>query len=128
MELRNLSKNTQRYYLSAVIGLARYYQQSPDKLTQEMIEYYLLYLKNDKGNTPGTCATEVAGLLFQNGRKEGALMLVLIAVAATSRKRYPKSIISGDGQAFRKFASEEMSKYAPGWSENTKAEIEFHGK
>ena len=53
MELRNLSKNTQRYYLSAVIGLARYYQQSPDKLTQEMIEDYLLYLKNDKGNTPG---------------------------------------------------------------------------
>jgi len=64
MELRNLSKNTQRYYLSAVIGLARYYQQSPDKLTQEMIEDYLLYLKNDKGNAPGTCATVVAGLRF----------------------------------------------------------------
>jgi site-specific recombinase XerD len=64
MELRNLAKNTQRYYLSAVIGLARYYQQSPDKLTQEMIEDYLLYLKNDKGNTPGSCATIVAGLRF----------------------------------------------------------------
>ena len=64
MELRNLSKNTQRYYLSAVIGLSRYYQQSPDKLTQEMIEDYVLYLKNDKGNTPGTCATIVAGLRF----------------------------------------------------------------
>ena len=64
MELRNLSKNTQRYYLSAVIGVARYYQQSPDTLSQEMIEDYLLYLKNDKGNTPGTCATVVAGLRF----------------------------------------------------------------
>jgi site-specific recombinase XerD len=64
MELRNLAKNTQRYYLSAVIGLARYYQQSPDKLTQKMIEDYVLYLKNDKGNTPGTCATIVAGLRF----------------------------------------------------------------
>ena len=64
MELRNLAKNTQRYYLSAVIGLARYYQQSPHMLTQEMIEDYLLYLKNDKGNTPGTCATIVAGLRF----------------------------------------------------------------
>jgi len=49
MELRNLSKNTQSYYLSAVIGLSRYYQQSPDKLTQEMIEDYVLYLKNDRG-------------------------------------------------------------------------------
>ena len=64
MELRNLAKNTQRYYLSAVIGLARYYQQSPDKLTQEMIEDYLLYLKNDIGNSPGTCANVVAGLRF----------------------------------------------------------------
>jgi len=33
MELRNLSKNTQQYYLSALRGVARYYQQSPDKLT-----------------------------------------------------------------------------------------------
>jgi integrase/recombinase XerD len=64
MELRNLAKNTQRYYLSAVIGLARYYQRSPDKLTQEMIEDYLLYLKNDIGNSPGTCANVVAGLRF----------------------------------------------------------------
>ena len=64
MELRNLSKNTQRYYLSSVIGLAQHYEQSPDKLTKEMIEDYLLYLKNHKGNTPGTCGTVVAGLRF----------------------------------------------------------------
>ena len=44
MELRNLAKNTQRYYLSAVIGLARHYRQSPDTLTQEMIEDYEEYL------------------------------------------------------------------------------------
>jgi site-specific recombinase XerD len=64
MELRNLSKHTQRYYLSAATGLARYYQQSPDKLSQEMIEDYVLYLKNEKGNAPGSCANVVAGLRF----------------------------------------------------------------
>ena len=64
MELRNLAEKTQRYYLYAVIGLARYYQQSPDQITQEMIEDYVLYLKNDKGNTPGSCAAVVAGLRF----------------------------------------------------------------
>ena len=64
MELRNLAKKTQRYYLSAVIGLACYYQQSPHMLTQEMIEDYLLCLKNGKGNTPGSCANVVAGLWF----------------------------------------------------------------
>jgi integrase len=31
MELRNLSKNTHQYYLLAVIGISRYYWQSPDK-------------------------------------------------------------------------------------------------
>jgi site-specific recombinase XerD len=64
MQLRNLSHHTQQYYLSAVIGLARFYQQSPAKLTQQMVEDYLLYLKHDRGNTPGTCATVVAGLRF----------------------------------------------------------------
>jgi len=64
MELRNLAQNTKRYYLSAVIGLARYYQRSPDQITQEMIEDYVLYLKNDKGNAPGSCAAVVAGLRF----------------------------------------------------------------
>jgi site-specific recombinase XerD len=39
-------------------------QQSPDKLTQDMIEDYVLYLKNEKGNALGTCANTVAGLRF----------------------------------------------------------------
>ena len=49
MELRNLSENTQRSYLQAVFALAKYYMQSPDKMTKEMIEDYLLYLKKEKG-------------------------------------------------------------------------------
>jgi hypothetical protein len=46
MELQNLSANTQRVYLAAVTGLAKHYQKSPDTITKEMIEDYLLYLKN----------------------------------------------------------------------------------
>ena len=64
MELRNLSKQTQRGYLMAVKGLAQHYHQSPDKLTKEMIEDYLLYLKNEKRYTPGSCAAVVSGLRF----------------------------------------------------------------
>ena len=64
MELRNFSKHTQRGYLKSVKGLAQHYQQSPDKLTKEMIEDYLLYLKNAKGHTPGSCAAVVSGLRF----------------------------------------------------------------
>jgi len=64
MELRNLSHHTQRAYLSAVIGLARFYQKSPDTLTKEMIEDYLLYLKNEKGNAPNSCGSVLSGLRF----------------------------------------------------------------
>jgi len=64
MELRNLAKNTQRGYLGAVKGLASFYRQSPDKLTKDQIEDYLLYLKNGKGNTTGSCGAVAAGLRF----------------------------------------------------------------
>ena len=64
MALNNLAKNTQRYYLAAVTGIARYYQQSPDTLSQQMIEDYLLYLRNTKGNTPESCGSVAAGLRF----------------------------------------------------------------
>jgi len=64
MELRNLAKGTQYYYRLAVAGIARFYKRSPDTLTREMIEDYLLYLKNDKGNTPGSCHCVVCGLRF----------------------------------------------------------------
>ena len=64
MELRNLADNTQRRYLSAVTGLAKHYQRSPVKITKEMIEDYLLYLKNDKGRAPNSCASALSGLRF----------------------------------------------------------------
>ena len=64
MELRNLSPNTQRGYLTAVKGLSRHYQKSPNKLTQEMVEDYLLYLKKDKGNALSSCRSVFTGLKF----------------------------------------------------------------
>jgi len=64
MELRNLSKNTQKSYLQAVSGLAKYYRQSPDKMTKEMIEDYLLYLKKEKGNALTTIGSAITGLRF----------------------------------------------------------------
>ena len=64
MELQNLSDNTQRRYLAAVTGLAKHYHQSPDQLTKEKIEDYLLYLKKDKGDAPNSCASNLSGLRF----------------------------------------------------------------
>ena len=64
MELKNFAHHTQRSYLSAVRGLAKYYQQSSDAITDKMIEDYLLYLKNEKGNAPGSCCMVLNGLRF----------------------------------------------------------------
>jgi len=64
MDLRNLSDHTKRAYLTAVKGLTKHYQESPEKITEEQIEDYLLYLKNEKGNAPSSCIGVLTGLRF----------------------------------------------------------------
>jgi len=82
---------------------------------------------------------EDAQVLYKNGRYEGALVSVLMAVAATSRKRYPDpkprklkgkkaEYKNSDNYVFRKFISEEMPKLAPGWSEDNPLPISFQGE
>lgn len=48
MQLRGLSASTQEVYVSAIRRLAAYYGKSPDKLSDEELRQYFLYLKNDK--------------------------------------------------------------------------------
>lgn len=64
MELKNFSENTKRSYLQVVSGLAKYYMQSPDTITKEMIEDYLLYLQKEKGNASTSRSVVVCGLRF----------------------------------------------------------------
>jgi integrase/recombinase XerD len=64
MELKNLSHHTQRAYLAAVKGLAGHYKQSPDKITEKMIDDYLLYLKNEKGSAPNSRGSVITGIRF----------------------------------------------------------------
>ena len=64
MDLKNLSPHTRRSYLNAVNGLARHYRKSPETITSEMIEDYLLYLKNEKNNAPASCSLVLTGLRF----------------------------------------------------------------
>ena len=45
MRLRNFSPRTEQSYVAAMVGLAKYYRQSSDKLAQEQIRSYLLHLK-----------------------------------------------------------------------------------
>jgi len=67
---------------------------------------------------------EDAKILHDMGRIEGCLLSLLVAVAATSRKRYPKNGWL-DGDAFKTFLHDEM-KVLTGCALNFS--IEFRGK
>jgi site-specific recombinase XerD len=64
MKLRRLAPNTQEAYVSAVAGLAKYYNLSPDLLDKEKVQAYLLHLSDERKLSWGTCNVAVAGIKF----------------------------------------------------------------
>ena len=54
MQMRNLSRETQRVYVRAVMQLARHYQKSPDQLGREEIRSYLVHLVQQRRVAPST--------------------------------------------------------------------------
>src|SRR5947208_3584168 len=74
-----------------------------------------------------------AHILWQNGRKEGAFIQILIAVAATSRKRYGRKKINPrtskryrDPEAFTQFILDELEIITGGLRYNVK--FPFQGR
>ncbi len=86
MELKNLFDHTQKAYLTAVSGIAKFYNQSPEKLTKEKIEDYLLYLKQDKGNAPNSCYSVLTGLRFFYKHVSKKKIAVTYSIRRTQRK------------------------------------------
>src|SRR2546427_12560153 len=63
MKLRNFSARTQQSYLSAVVGMFKYYRRAPDQLTQDEIRAYLLHLE-ERGLSPSSRNVAISGLKF----------------------------------------------------------------
>ena len=55
MTVQRFSQNTKRNYVRAVKELAKFYNQSPDTLTNDQIQEYFRYLLEDRKLTWGTC-------------------------------------------------------------------------
>jgi site-specific recombinase XerD len=55
MTLRGFSPKTKTAYINAVEGLAKFYMISPDQLTNDQIQTYLLYLIEDRKLAWSTC-------------------------------------------------------------------------
>lgn len=55
MTLRGFSPKTKQAYENSVAGLAKYYHQSPDRLNNEQIQSYLLYLIEERQLAWSSC-------------------------------------------------------------------------
>jgi len=64
MKLRRFAPSTQEAYVSAVAGLAKYHNQSPDLLDKEKIQAYLLHLMDERRLSWSTCNVVVCGIRF----------------------------------------------------------------
>jgi site-specific recombinase XerD len=79
MQLRGLSELTQANYVRAVTKLAEHYGKSPDRIDEEELRHYFLYLKNDKQVAAGTFGVALHGIKFfyQRSSREKKLPVVL---------------------------------------------------
>ena len=64
MEVRGMAKRTRETYLAAVTGLAKHYHRSPDQISDEEVQAYLLHLIRDRHRSWNTCHIVVHGLRF----------------------------------------------------------------
>jgi integrase/recombinase XerD len=62
--VRGMSPRTQQAYLAAVRGLAKYYHQPPDTLSEPQIHTYLHYLIEQRHFAPSSVRVTVMGLRF----------------------------------------------------------------
>ena len=64
MQLRGLSARTQGSYVVAVRQLAEHFHASPDRLSEEQLRQYFLYLANDKKVARATATIALCGIRF----------------------------------------------------------------
>src|SRR5271157_4609428 len=64
LQLHGLSQNTQHCYLEAVRHLAEYFRKPPDRIGEEELRRYFLYLVNDKKISPSTLKVYLSAIKF----------------------------------------------------------------
>jgi integrase/recombinase XerD len=64
MVLRGMAPSTRRAYLQAVTKFARHYNRSPDRISNEDVKAYLLYLHLEEKRATSTCNVAAVALRF----------------------------------------------------------------
>lgn len=62
LALRGMAARTVDSYVTAVSSLAKHYQRSPDRITDQEVQDYLLYLREEKHLAPGSINLNVSAL------------------------------------------------------------------
>jgi len=95
LQLRGLGVVTQHRYVRAVRQLAEHYGKSPDKITQEELRDYFLYLKNVKKWTRSTSTIALCGIKFFYENTIKRDWPILHFIRAQKQKKLPV-ILSSD--------------------------------
>jgi site-specific recombinase XerD len=64
LQLAGFAERTQKSYLEAVRGLAKYYMRSPDLLTEEEVRDFFLHLINERKSAKSTVTIYLSGIKF----------------------------------------------------------------
>ncbi len=64
MTVRGLAENTKKSCLSSVTGLARHYRRSPDRVSAQEVQDYLIHLHEQRGLTWKSCNCVRHGIRF----------------------------------------------------------------
>lgn len=64
MVARGFAARTRESYLWAVTGLARFYRRSPDQISEDAVQAYLVHLLRERQLSSSTCNVVVCGLRF----------------------------------------------------------------
>ena len=64
LQLRGYSERTQQMYIRAVRQLAEHYHESPDKITEDELRHYFLYVKNVKKWSRTASTIAICGIKF----------------------------------------------------------------
>ena len=100
MELAGLTRGTQQNYIGAVVKLQNHYTMRPDRLSEEQVLRYVLWLRDERRLAKGTFLTNWHGLKFFYYRTLGLdwPLFTRKKVRQPLRKRLPVPIAWEDGR------------------------------
>lgn len=71
MKLRGFSENTQESYVRSVAGLARFFNESPDRIGKDRVQAYLLHLSDKRRLSWSSCNIAASAIRFFYGQVLG---------------------------------------------------------